>query len=100
MRCLEPFQADEEFQIEKGRLVNQQRVKIIDFFTKKEKQLEQQKRLQQSKFINAGRLVSFILKVYKNIALMQAQDLIYTINLDRILISFQRLIFRGLKFLT
>ena len=31
---------------------------------------------------------------------MQAQDLIYTINLDRILISFQRLIFRGLKFLT
>jgi len=48
--------ADEEFQIEKGRLVNQQRVKIIDFFTKKEKQLEQQKRLQQSKFINAGRL--------------------------------------------
>lgn len=48
--------ADEEFQIEKGRLVNQQRVKIIDFFEKKEKQLEQQKRLQQSKFINAGRL--------------------------------------------
>jgi len=48
--------ADEEFQIEKGRLVNQQRVKIIDFYTKKEKQLEQQKRLQQSKFINTGRL--------------------------------------------
>merc|ERR1711990_438653 len=48
--------ADEEFQIEKGRLVNQQRVKIIDFYTKKEKQLEQQKRLQQSKFINEGRL--------------------------------------------
>merc|ERR1711990_382560 len=48
--------ADEEFQIEKGRLVNQQRVKIIDFYTKKEKQLEQQKRLQQSQFINNGRL--------------------------------------------
>ena len=53
------IQADEEFQIEKGRLVNQQRVKIIDFYTKKEKQLEQQKRLQQSQFINNGRLVSF-----------------------------------------
>jgi len=52
------YKADEEFQIEKGRLVNQQRVKIIDFYTKKEKQLEQQKRLQQSKFINEGRLVS------------------------------------------
>ena len=51
--------ADEEFQIEKGRLVNQQRVKIIDFYTKKEKQLEQQKRLQQSQFINNGRLVRF-----------------------------------------
>jgi len=48
--------ADEEFQIEKGRLVNQQRVKIIDFYSKKEKQLEQQKRLQQSQFINNGRL--------------------------------------------
>lgn len=48
--------ADEEFQIEKGRLVNQQRVKIIDFFLKKEKTLDQQKKLQQSKFINAGRL--------------------------------------------
>jgi len=48
--------ADEEFQIEKGRLVNQQRIKIIDFYEKKEKTLEQQKRLQQSKFINVGRL--------------------------------------------
>ena len=32
-------------------------MKIIDFYTKKEKQLEQQKRLQQSQFINNGRLV-------------------------------------------
>jgi len=54
--------ADEEFQIEKGRLVNQQRIKIIDFYEKKEKTLEQQKRLQQSKFINVGRLVSRIRK--------------------------------------
>jgi len=48
--------ADEEFQIEKGRLVNQQRLKIIEHFSKKEKQLEQQKRLQHSKFINIGRI--------------------------------------------
>ena len=32
--------------LKKSRLVNQQRVKIIDFYTKKKKQLEQQKRLE------------------------------------------------------
>jgi hypothetical protein len=63
--------ADEEFQIEKGRLVNQQRTKIIDFYEKKEKTLEQQKRLQQSKFINAGRLVS---RIRKFILYLQIRD--------------------------
>lgn len=37
--------AEEEFQIEKGRLVQQQRLKIIEYYSKKEKQLEQQRRM-------------------------------------------------------
>ena len=38
-------QADEEFEIEKGKLVQQQRQKIIGYYDKKAKQLEQQKRV-------------------------------------------------------
>lgn len=37
--------AEEEFEIEKGKLVNEQRMKIIDFFEKKEKQVEIQKKM-------------------------------------------------------
>lgn len=48
--------AEEEFQIEKGRLVQQQRQKIMEFYTKKEKQLEQQRRIQQSQLVNIARL--------------------------------------------
>ena len=35
--------AEEEFQIEKGRIVQQQRQKIQDHYDKKQKQLDQQK---------------------------------------------------------
>lgn len=38
-------QAEEEFQIEKGRLVQQQRVKIMEFFERKEKNLDLQKKM-------------------------------------------------------
>lgn len=48
--------AEEEFQIEKGRLVQQQRQKIMEFYSKKEKQLEQQRRIQQSQLVNSARL--------------------------------------------
>lgn len=48
--------ADEEFEIEKGRLVQQQRQKIINFYERKAKQLEQQKRVQESQLINQTRL--------------------------------------------
>lgn len=37
--------AEEEFEIEKGKLVNEQRMKIIDFFEKKEKQVEIQRKM-------------------------------------------------------
>jgi vacuolar-type H+-ATPase subunit E/Vma4 len=39
--------AEEEFNIEKGRLVTEQRLKIMDFYEKKEKQVELQRRMSQ-----------------------------------------------------
>lgn len=38
-------QAEEEFNIEKGRLVQQQRVKIMEYYERKEKQVELQKKM-------------------------------------------------------
>uniref|UniRef100_A0A7E4VJW1 V-type proton ATPase subunit E n=1 Tax=Panagrellus redivivus TaxID=6233 RepID=A0A7E4VJW1_PANRE len=48
--------AEEEFNMEKGRLVQQQRTKILEFFEKKEKQVELQRKIQRSNMQNAGRL--------------------------------------------
>lgn len=48
-------QADEEFSIEKGRLVQTQRLKIMDYYEKKEKQIEQLKKMSVSEpFLTAG----------------------------------------------
>nr|XP_061812351.1 V-type proton ATPase subunit E 1-like isoform X2 [Nerophis lumbriciformis] len=49
-------QAEEEFNIEKGRLVQTQRVKIMDYYEKKEKQIEQHKKIQMSNLMNQARL--------------------------------------------
>lgn len=49
--------AEEEFNIEKGRLVQQQRQKIMEFYEKKEKQVELQRKIQASNSLNAGRLM-------------------------------------------
>uniref|UniRef100_UPI00358FBD1C V-type proton ATPase subunit E 1 n=1 Tax=Myxine glutinosa TaxID=7769 RepID=UPI00358FBD1C len=48
--------AEEEFNIEKGRLVQSQRLKIMEHFEKKEKQIEQQKKIQMSNLMNQARL--------------------------------------------
>lgn len=48
--------AEEEFNIEKGRLVQTQRVKIMEHYEKKEKQIEQHKRIQMSHLKNQARL--------------------------------------------
>ncbi|KAK2841970.1 hypothetical protein Q5P01_012170 [Channa striata] len=48
--------AEEEFNIEKGRLVQTQRVKIMEYFEKKEKQIEQHKKIQMSNLRNQARL--------------------------------------------
>ncbi len=38
-------QAEEEFNIEKGKLVQQQRVKIMEYYEKKMKQIDLQKKM-------------------------------------------------------
>ncbi|KAM7002277.1 V-type proton ATPase subunit E 1a [Tautogolabrus adspersus] len=48
--------AEEEFNIEKGRLVQTQRVKIMQYYEKKDKQIEQQKKIQMSNLLNQARL--------------------------------------------
>lgn len=48
--------ADEEFNIEKGRLVEQEKQKIRAFYEKKEKNAELQKKIQQSNLQNQARL--------------------------------------------
>ncbi|XP_051009082.1 V-type proton ATPase subunit E 2 isoform X2 [Acomys russatus] len=48
--------AEEEFNIEKGRLVQTQRLKIMDYYEKKEKQIEQQKKIQLSTMRNQARI--------------------------------------------
>lgn len=48
--------ADEEFNIEKGKLVQQQRVKIMEFYERKEKQIELQRKIQNSSLQNQARL--------------------------------------------
>lgn len=48
--------AEEEFNIEKGRLVQQERVKIMEYYERKEKQIELQKKIQNSNLLNQARL--------------------------------------------
>lgn len=48
--------AEEEFNIEKGRLVQQQRTKIMEYYEKKEKQVELQRKIQSSNMLNQSRL--------------------------------------------
>jgi len=48
--------AEEEFNIEKGRLVQEQRLKIMEFYEKKEKQVELQRKIQNSHMQNQARL--------------------------------------------
>merc|ERR1712045_636866 len=48
--------AEEEFNIEKGRLVQQQRLKIMEFYERKEKHIELQKKIEMSNLQNKARL--------------------------------------------
>ncbi|XP_075536686.1 V-type proton ATPase subunit E-like [Dermacentor variabilis] len=48
--------AEEEFNTEKGRLIQEQRILIMDSFSKKQKQVERQRKIQSSHVKNAARL--------------------------------------------
>ena len=48
--------AEEEFIIEKSRLVQTQRLKIMEYYEKKEKQIEQRKKIQMSNLMDQARL--------------------------------------------
>ncbi|CAN8002834.1 unnamed protein product [Ixodes hexagonus] len=48
--------AEEEFNMEKGRLVQEHRIHIMDFYAKKEKQVERMRKIQSSHVKNAARL--------------------------------------------
>ncbi|KAK2094500.1 hypothetical protein P7K49_028238 [Saguinus oedipus] len=47
--------AEEEFNIEKGRLVQTQRLKSMEYYEKREKQIEQQRKIQMSKAEQGGK---------------------------------------------
>uniref|UniRef100_T1HGE0 V-type proton ATPase subunit E n=3 Tax=Triatominae TaxID=70999 RepID=T1HGE0_RHOPR len=48
--------AEEEFNLEKGTLVQNQRLKIMEYYERKEKQVELQKKIQSSNMLNQARL--------------------------------------------
>lgn len=48
--------AEEEFNIDKGRLVQQERLKVMAYYEKREKQIDLQRKIQQSNFLNHSRL--------------------------------------------
>jgi V-type H+-transporting ATPase subunit E len=48
--------AEEEFNIEKSKIVNQQRIKIEEYYKKKLKQIDLQKKIQNSNLANQSRL--------------------------------------------
>lgn len=58
--------AEEEFNIEKGCLGQTQRPKIMEYYEKKEKQIEQQKKIQTSNLMNQAKL-----KVLREVTLLQ-----------------------------
>lgn len=63
--------AQEEFAIEKDNLVNQQKQKIIQFYQKKEKQIELQRKIQNSNLQNQSRIA--ILKAREDL-IQQLKD--------------------------
>ncbi|CAB3359753.1 Hypothetical predicted protein [Cloeon dipterum] len=76
--------AEEEFNIEKGRLVQQSRLKVMEYYEKKEKQVELQKKIQSSNMLNQARLK--VLKVREDhveSVLEDARKLLGNVNQDQ-----------------
>jgi len=51
--------AEEEFNIEKGRLVQQQRTKIMEYYEKKEKQVELQRKNSKLEYVESSAFTYF-----------------------------------------
>ncbi len=66
------IKAQEEFAIEKDNLVNQQKQKIQQFYLKKEKQVELQRKIQYSNLQNASRIA--ILKAREDLIQKLKED--------------------------
>ena len=55
--------AEEEFNIEKGRLVQQQRLKIMEYYERKEKQVELQRKMYVNLFSMVHSYLNFLVRV-------------------------------------
>lgn len=76
--------AEEEFQIEKSRLVQSQRLKIMEFYSRKEKQIELNKKIQDSNLKNQSRLqVLQSRENHVNMLLKEARDRLRELTRDR-----------------
>ncbi|GAA56575.1 V-type proton ATPase subunit E 1 [Clonorchis sinensis] len=76
--------AEEEFQIEKSRLVQNQRLKIMEYYARKEKQIELTKKIQDSNLKNQSRLK--VLQSRENhieTLLSEARDRLAQLSRDR-----------------
>uniref|UniRef100_A0A8C9FKT3 ATPase H+ transporting V1 subunit E1 n=1 Tax=Pavo cristatus TaxID=9049 RepID=A0A8C9FKT3_PAVCR len=73
--------AEEEFNIEKGRLVQTQRLKIMEYYEKKEKQIEQQKKISNSEFL------TFLRNNYQRLAKVVKDTARYQILLDGLVLQ-------------
>lgn len=89
--------AEEEFNTEKGRLVQEQRIHIMEFYSKKEKQVERMRKIQSSHVKNAARIrilnamnehVSRVLEEAKaNLGLITGQEKRYKPFLERLILQ-------------
>lgn len=82
--------AEEEFNIEKGRLVQQQRLKIMEYYEKKEKQVELQKKIQSSNMLNQARLKVSMGSTNRWIHYRLTYDWIYCKLLNSFIVAFNR----------
>ncbi|KAF0989636.1 hypothetical protein HZS_2616 [Henneguya salminicola] len=88
--------AEEEFNIEKGKLVQQERLRIINYYEKKEKNLSLLKKITHSQCLNNSRIeilkaqddiINEVLKEAKNVLLSISKGSEYTGILSKLLLQ-------------
>ncbi|KAA0183887.1 Atp6v1e [Hyalella azteca] len=91
--------AEEEFTIEKGRLVQQNRIKINEFYDRKEKNVEMQRKIGASNLLNKSRVeVLHAQEAHVKSVLSEAQQKLSLItqNRSKYSVILQKLITQGL----